>query len=88
MDELAARSGRMRALALGEHTLFRIPALGFQGVPSGIDVFKVREHRLAPIVNTGVASTRPGIGQIGAGVQSLPLACFAAAADALEAAAK
>jgi len=81
--DLIARSARMRRIAVGEHQTFRIPALDFQGVPSGIDVRKVRATGLAPIVNTGVASSRPGAGQIGAGVQSLPLACFAAAADAL-----
>lgn len=83
--DLIARSGRMRGLALGEHPTFRIPALGFEGVPSGIDVYKVRATSLAPIVNTGVASSRPGVGQIGAGVQSLPLAAFVSAANALDA---
>lgn len=83
VDELVARSGRMRDLAVGEHPVFRIPALGFAGVPSGIDVFKVRARGLTPIVNTGVASTKPGVGQIGAGVQSFPLSCFVAAADTL-----
>jgi hypothetical protein len=81
--ELTAKSERMREIAIGEHTSFRVPALGFKGVPSGIDVRKVVATGVAPIVNTGVASSQPGVGQIGAGVQSFPLACFEAAAAAL-----
>lgn len=81
--DLVARSERMREITVGEHSRFLIPALGFRGVPSGIDLRRVAESGVAPIVNTGVASRRPGIGQIGAGVQSLPLAAFEAAAAAL-----
>ncbi len=82
--ELAERSELMREIAVGEHPLFVIPQLGFRGVPSGIDVIKVAERGIAPIVNTGVASRHPGVGQIGAGIQSLPLAPFVAAAAALK----
>ncbi|MEX0923376.1 MAG: DUF1116 domain-containing protein [Rhodovibrionaceae bacterium] len=84
--DLVARSERMREIAVGEHSRFLIPSLGFRGVPSGIDVHRVARSGIAPIVNTGVASKRPGAGQIGAGVQSFPLAVFQAAARALEAA--
>ena len=80
---LVTRSEKMRAITEGEHPAFLIPALEFRGVPSGIDVRKVVASGTTPIVNTGVASSRPGIGQIGAGVQSFPLACFEAAASAL-----
>lgn len=83
VEELIARSERMREIAVGEHSRFLIPGLGFRGVPSGIDVRRVAKTGIAPIVNTGVASRRPGVGQIGAGVQPLPLAAFEAAAAAL-----
>ena len=33
--ELTAKSERMREITIGEHSSFRIPALGFRGVPSG-----------------------------------------------------
>jgi len=81
--ELTARSEQMRQITVGEHTDFVIPQLGFRGVPVGIDVLKVVSTGLTPIVNTGVASRRPGIGQIGAGVQNFPLAPFQMAAEAL-----
>jgi hypothetical protein len=83
--ELTARSEEMRKITVGEHPVFLIPALGFRGVPSGIDVHRVAQTGLAPVVNTGVASRRPGVGQIGAGMQSLPLRCFTDAAGALTA---
>ncbi|MDQ6432536.1 DUF1116 domain-containing protein [Mesorhizobium sp. LHD-90] len=84
VEELIARSERMREITVGEHRHFRIPALGFRGVPSGIDVRKVVATGISPLINTGIASRVPGVGQIGAGVQQIPLGCFAAALAALE----
>ena len=84
VDELIAKSERMRAIAFGEHTTFRIPALGFRGVPSGIDVRKVVATGISPLINTGIASRLAGVGQIGAGVQEIPLGCFQGAFAALE----
>jgi hypothetical protein len=83
VEELVARSESMRAITVSEHPDFLIPALGFRGTACGIDVRKVAATGLAPLVNTGVASRIPGEGQIGAGTQSLPLACFTDAAGAL-----
>jgi len=37
-----------------------------------------------PLINTGIASNVPGVGQIGAGVQQIPLGCFIAALAALD----
>jgi hypothetical protein len=82
--ELIARSESMRAIALSEHPNFLIPALGFRGTPCGIDVRKVAEKSLAPLINTGVASRIPGAGQIGAGTQSFTLQCFLDAAKSLK----
>jgi len=67
----------------GEHPEFRIPFLDVKGVPSGIEILKVVKTGITPLVNTGVASRRPGVGQIGAGTQNFPLACFAAAAASI-----
>jgi len=83
--ELCERAESMRAITISEHPQFLIPALGFRGTPCGIDVRKVSEKSLPPLVNTGVASRVPGAGQIGAGTQSFPLACFVDAAASLAA---
>jgi hypothetical protein len=53
-----------------------VPALDFAGVPTGIDVRKVVETGLAPVINTGIAHREPGVGQVGAGIVRAPLACF------------
>lgn len=81
--EMIARADEMRKITFGEHPHFLIPALGFRGVPSSIDVLRVAQTGIAPLINTGVASRRPGVGQIGAGMQSLPLACFVEASEAM-----
>jgi hypothetical protein len=84
VEELIARSERMREIAVGEHSHFRIPALDYRGVPSGIDVRKVVATGISPLINTGIASRIPGVGQVGAGVQEIPLGCFTAALAALD----
>jgi len=41
-----------------------IPSLNFEGIPLGIDVVRVLETGILPIINTGIAHKKPGIGQI------------------------
>ena len=62
-----------------------IPALDERGVPAGIDVRRVLETGIAPLINTGIAGKQAGTGQIGAGVARAPLACFERALEALAA---
>ena len=73
---------------MGEITLttnpeWTIPALDYQGVPTGIDIRLVVETSIAPTINTGIAHRKPGIGQVGAGVVKAPLECFEKALRAL-----
>jgi hypothetical protein len=60
-----------------------IPAEGFAGTPLGIDVEKVAELGVAPVVNNGLAHRDAGVGQVGAGITRLPIEPFAEAADAV-----
>ena len=71
---------RMYGITVAEHPLYKIPALGFRGVPVGIDVCRVVETGVLPVMDIGVAG-REG-GQIGAGLMTAPMACFEAAAAA------
>jgi hypothetical protein len=73
----------MYQLTVAEHPTWTIPALGFRGVPFGIDVLRVVRTGVAPIINTGMAGRVAGTGQVGAGLVRPPLACFTAALDAL-----
>jgi hypothetical protein len=83
-EDAVGYSREMATITIGRSREYQLPALGFIGSPTGIDVRAVLDANVAPVINTGIAHRLPGIGQIGAGVARAPLACFAAALDALE----
>jgi Protein of unknown function (DUF1116) len=76
---------RMYEIALGESTAYSVPILGFRGTPTGIDARLVVQTGILPQINTGIASRRAGVGQIGAGLVNPPPACFEQAIRALAA---
>jgi hypothetical protein len=78
-----AHTRRMYEITLAESSAYTIPILGFRGTPTGIDTRLVVQTGILPQINTGIASRRPGIGQIGAGLVNPPRACFDAAVLAL-----
>ena len=81
--EAVANTRVMAAITQGPNTAFTLPALGFAGTPSGIDTRKVVDCRLEPIINTGIAHRKAGVGQVGAGITHAPMACFVKAVSAL-----
>ncbi len=85
LHEAIAITEEMAEITVGEHPHFRIPNLDDRGAPVGIDVRRVVETGITPIINTGIAGRRPGVGQIGAGTVRAPLACFEQALAALAA---
>ncbi|MBA2286155.1 MAG: DUF1116 domain-containing protein [Ktedonobacteraceae bacterium] len=74
---------QMYDLTVTSNPLFGLPALDFQGVPTGIDIRRVCRLNMPPVINTGIAHRLPGIGQIGAGVVHPPMECFEQALKAL-----
>ena len=62
---------------------FTLPALDFAACAAGIDARKVVDCGVLPIINSGIAHRVAGVGQIGAGVTTAPMACFTAAVKAL-----
>jgi hypothetical protein len=74
---------RMRHITLGRNNAFTIPTLDFAGTPAGIDVRKVVDTGIAPIINTGMAHREAGVGQVGAGIVRPPMDCFTQALAAL-----
>jgi Protein of unknown function (DUF1116) len=74
---------RMRAITLGTHASFTLPALDFAGSAAGIDARRVVDSGVLPVINSGIAHRVAGVGQIGAGVTTAPMACFSAAIKAL-----
>lgn len=75
-QEAINRTLEMYEISMAENRVFRIPALGFRGIPTGIDVLKVIETGIQPVLHTGVAHRKPGIGQVGAGIVRAPRDCF------------
>jgi hypothetical protein len=73
----------MREITVAQNAEWTIPALDFAGVPTGIDVRRVVDTGLCPIINTGIAHREPGVGQVGAGVVRAPMQCFHAAVRAI-----
>ena len=81
---LALRTTRtMYEITLGEHPAFQIPILEFRGTPTGIDVTRVVRTGILPQINTGMAGSVAGTGQVGAGLVNPPEQCFPAALAAL-----
>jgi len=73
---------KMYEITVGEHETFKLPPVNFRGTPLGIDIRKVVETGITPVINTGIACKRPGVGQIGAGLTAAPMECFTAALEA------
>jgi hypothetical protein len=73
----------MYEITAGEHPAFTIPALNFRGTPVGIDIRRVMRSGIVPLLNTGIAHRKPGVGMVGAGLVRAPRECFSAAFQAL-----
>jgi hypothetical protein len=82
--DAVANTLAMTHITLGRNPAFTLPALNFGGTPAGIDIRKVVDTGILPVINTGIAHREAGIGQIGAGVTRAPLACFSQAILALD----
>jgi hypothetical protein len=82
VQEAIAATEEMAEICLEEHPHFKIPTMDERGTPVGIDIRKVVETGITPLINTGIAGKIPGTGQIGAGIARAPLACFEQALEA------
>lgn len=69
-------SNEMERITSDHNPNWTIPTWDFKGSVVGIDVRKVVETGIEPIINTGIAHKDPGVGQVGAGTVRAPIACF------------
>ena len=76
---MISRNQEMYRITAGENTVFKIPLFGFRGTPTGVDIFRVLDEGVLPVMDVGLAG-RDG-GQIGAGVIRAPRECFERAAE-------
>lgn len=72
----------MYEITAEESKAYKLPPLNFRGAPTGIDIRKVVETQILPVINTGIAHKDPGVGQVGAGIVNPPMACFEQALEA------
>lgn len=76
VGEAVAYSREMQKITVGTSPDYRIPALDFQGAAVGIDVRKVVQTGILPIIDTAIAHREPGHPIIGAGLVRPPMECF------------
>ncbi|MFO7478957.1 MAG: DUF1116 domain-containing protein, partial [Methyloceanibacter sp.] len=81
-EAMIARNRALYQITVGENPDYLIPALGYRGTPTGIDIFKVLESKVLPVMDIGIAGRNGG--QIGAGIVRAPMVCFERAAKAYQ----
>jgi hypothetical protein len=71
-------------ISIGEHPHYKVPALGFRGIPVGVDARKVVETKTLPTIDIMMVHRKPGIGLAGMGIVHPPMRCFEDAVKALD----
>ncbi|KAF0197213.1 MAG: hypothetical protein FD169_572 [Bacillota bacterium] len=77
-----AYTKEMGEITLARSPMFLIPVLEFEGTPTGVDIRRTVETGISPVINTGIAHRKAGIGMVGAGITRVPMECFAKALSA------
>jgi Protein of unknown function (DUF1116) len=78
-DAMRDTNLRMYDITVTENATFKLPALGYRGTPTGIDIFAVVERGILPVIDAGLAGKDGG--QIGAGTLLPPIECFERAVE-------
>lgn len=81
-EDALETSEEMAQIVVGHNPNLSIPTWSFKGACLGIDIRKVVEKGITPVINTGIAHKVAGYGQIGAGTVRPPLECFTKALQA------
>jgi succinyl-CoA synthetase alpha subunit len=76
LEDAQRISEEMAQISITHNPNWAIPNWDFQGATLGIDIRKVVETGITPIINTGIAHKDAGVGQIGAGTVRAPLEAF------------
>ena len=75
-EEALNYSREMKKITIGTHPTYRMPVLGFAGIPIGIDIRLAVQTNITPIIDTAIAHKDPGYPKIGAGLLRAPADCF------------
>jgi hypothetical protein len=76
VDEAIGFSTRMTEITTAENPNVTMPLLNFRGVPTGIDLRKVLQTGILPVITTAITHKEVGVGMIGAGITYPPMECF------------
>ena len=66
----------MREITVGRSPDYLMPALDFAGTAVGIDIRKVVQTGIVPVIDTAIAHKDPGHGTLGGGIVRPPIECF------------
>jgi hypothetical protein len=83
IDDAISYTVNMAEITEAPNPNVTIPLLNFRGIASGIDVRKVLQTGILPVISTAIAHKDAGIGMIGAGITYPPNECFEKALLAL-----
>jgi len=75
-EQALAFSREMHSICVGTSPDYLIPALNFQGTAVGIDIRKVVQLSVVPVIDTAIAHKDAGHGTLGGGLVRPPLECF------------
>ena len=76
LSDAADFTRSMTDITIGPNPEWTIPTLDNMGLSTGIDVRKVVQTGVSPVINTAIVHREAGRGQVGAGVVRAPMACF------------
>lgn len=76
LEDAKRISEEMEKIVVANNSTWTIPNWDFKGSLAGIDVRKVVETGITPIINTGIAHKKAGVGQVGAGTVRASLGSF------------
>jgi hypothetical protein len=78
-EQALAFSREMRSISVGTSPDYLLAALNFEGTAVGIDIRKVVQTNLVPVIDTAIAHRDAGHGIIGGGIVRPPMDCFSKA---------
>ncbi len=84
LEEAISYTQSMYDITVGESPEFPIPALGNRGPALGIDIRKVVQTGVLPVVDTAIAHKELGHPIIGGGISRPPIECFREAMRAFD----
>jgi len=76
---ILAHSSDMSRICVGANPDFPLPHRDFAGIPTAMDLCRIVATRTLPVITSGVAHKRGGVGQVGTGFVTPPIEVMRAA---------